>query len=108
MSHYVIVETGDSGEPGAPNPGIDLAANLAANGHDVTVFLVQNGVFLARRGAQRGDQLGMHKARITLLADDFSLRERGIGADQLSPDVSPSPLESIVDRLAAGSKVLWH
>lgn len=108
MSNYVIVQTGDSVEPGVPNPGTEIAANLAAIGHDVTVFFVQNGVFLARRGTQREEQTGAHKAGMTLLADDFSLRERGIGTDQLSPGVSPSPLESLVDLLAAGSKVLWH
>lgn len=108
MSHYVIVETGDSAEPGAPNQGIETATNLAANGNDVTVFLVQNGVFLARRGARYNGHTSAQKVSMTLLADDFSLRERGIGADQLSPDISASPLESVVDRLVAGSKVLWY
>lgn len=108
MSHYVIVETGDAADPATPNQGIETATNLAANGHDVTLFLVQNGVFFARRDARYDRHANARNAGITVLADDFSLRERGIGADQLSPDVSASPLESIVDRLAAGNKVLWH
>lgn len=108
MSEYVIVESGDLAERGAPNHGIDTASNLAANGHDVTVFLVQNGVLLVRRGAQCSEPAGAQESGVRLLADDFSLRERGIGVDQLIPEVSPSPLETLVDRLAAGSKILWY
>jgi hypothetical protein len=43
-----------------------------------------------------------------LLADDFSLRERGIGNDQLRSQIAPAPLETVVDALVRGAKVIWH
>lgn len=108
MSHYIVIESGDSQHPDVVGSGVRTATDLAATGNEVTLFLLQNGVFLARRGA-RGDCIeAVQSANISVLADDFSLRERGIGADRLSPQVSPSPLEAIIDWLAAGSKVIWH
>lgn len=108
MSEYLIIETGEPSEAGDVKHSFDLAANLVAKGHQVTVFLVQNGVLPARRGAQFDAIADAIKAGVTLLADDFSLRERGIGGDQLNTGIAPAPLESVVDRLAAGCKTLWH
>lgn len=108
MSTYFLVESGEIAEPGMAIPAADMAADLARSGHDVTVFLVQNGVFPARRSAG-GDALAAARtAGVRFLADDFSLRERGIGADGLCTAVAPSPLETVVDRLAAGDKMLWY
>jgi hypothetical protein len=41
-----------------------------------------------------------------VLADDFSLAERGIA--KLADDISKSPIDVVVDHLAAGHKTLWH
>jgi len=43
-----------------------------------------------------------------VLADEFSLRERGIAANRLAGGVSASPLDVVVDQLAEGRKALWH
>jgi len=43
---------------------------------------------------------------VTVLADDFSLRERGIS--KLAEGVAASPIDVVVDHLAAGHKTLWH
>jgi hypothetical protein len=43
-----------------------------------------------------------------VLADSFSLQERGISANRLLPGVKAAPLETVVDRLAGGCKALWH
>ena len=45
---------------------------------------------------------------VTVLADDFSLRERGIPGDRLADKVQASSLEVVVDHLAEGRKVIWH
>ena len=42
-----------------------------------------------------------------VLADDFALRERGIEG-KLTEGVTPAPLDTVVDQLAAGRKTLWH
>ena len=57
----------------------DLAAELARRGETVTLFLVQNGVFPARRSAHSAGLERVAKAGVEILADDFSLRERGVG-----------------------------
>ena len=45
---------------------------------------------------------------VEVLADEFSLRERGITPDRLTPGISPVALDVVIDRLADGWKVLWH
>jgi sulfur transfer complex TusBCD TusB component (DsrH family) len=74
----------------------------------VTFFLVQNGVMSARTGAKDAalDQLVGGKIRV--LADDFSLRERGINKETLKRGVSAGPIDEVVDLLAGGAKALWH
>jgi intracellular sulfur oxidation DsrE/DsrF family protein len=61
-----------------------------------------------RAGARASDYAGLARAGVEVLADDFSLRERGIAADKLEPGVTPSPLDLVIDRLAEGAKAIWH
>jgi hypothetical protein len=42
-----------------------------------------------------------------VLADDFSLRERGIAPEGLVSGVSSAPLDVVVDQLADGRKAIW-
>ena len=108
MTDYLFIESRCPLDSADVSINIETACNLARRGHEVTVFLVQNGVIPARFGA-RAEVLDTAKdAGVRILADDFSLRERGIGNSDLSPGISPSPLESVIDSLAAGAKTLWH
>jgi len=43
---------------------------------------------------------------VKVLADDFSLKERGIS--KLAEGIAASPIDVVVDHLAAGHKTLWH
>ena len=43
-----------------------------------------------------------------VLADEFSLRERGIKAGSLIPDVKSAQLDVVLDQMEQGRKVLWH
>ena len=45
---------------------------------------------------------------VEVLADDFSLRERGIPTGRLQAGIKSSPLDVVVDGLAEGCKVIWH
>jgi len=86
----------------------ELARNLAKAGNPVTLFLVENGTFLARKGAA-GSLLGsLADAGVKVLADDLSLAERGIVDGALASAVSATKLDTLVDHLAAGHKVSWH
>ena len=50
----------------------------------------------------------MIRAGVEVLADDFSLRERGIPLDRLPAGVAPAPIDTVIDRLLEGRKALWH
>ena len=85
-----------------------IATQLAAAGEDVTLMLVENGVLAARSGARVPQLDAVVEAGVTLRADDFALRERGIGSDRLDGRVHATPLSFVVDRMAAGDRVLWQ
>jgi predicted peroxiredoxin len=107
-SKYLLIESRDPFESRDCAFLAELAAQLAGAGHEVTLFLVQNGVLPARRGA-RAETLGVAlRAGVEVLADDFSLRERAIPLDRLADGVKAAPLEVVVDQLEEGRKALWH
>ena len=108
MADYLLIESRDPFESGDTGFCHDLACRLAAAGDKVTVFLVQNGVLPARAGAQAPGLGAVLDAGVEVLADEFSLRERGIAAGRLRPGIRPASLDTIVDRMAAGSKAIWH
>jgi hypothetical protein len=108
-SHYVFIESRDPFDSADTGFVADTAAVLRQRGRPVTVFLVQNGV-LATRAAARGSQLPrLTEAGVTVLADDFSLRERGIAVGELGSGIHPSPIGTLVDLLVQpGTKAVWH
>src|SRR5262245_34284109 len=108
MDSYLLIEPRDALQSSAVATYFyDLATGLAREGSSVTLFLVQNGVFPARRGAQTAALNAVARAGVEILADEFSLRERGIATDRLDPCVVPAPIEVVIDRLVQGSKTLW-
>lgn len=106
MTAYVLIESRDPFESRDPEFVEQTAIAIKERGHPVTVFLVQNGVFAARR--QPGCLRRLAQAGVTLLADDFSLRERGIAADRLADGVKATPLDVVIDAMADGRKVIWY
>ena len=108
MTEYLLIESRSPSESGDVAQGYALAAALAAHGDRVTLFLVQNGVLSARRGARAEGLEPAIRAGVTVLADDFSLRERGIAPASLSGGVKAAPIDSVVERMAAGWNAIWH
>jgi predicted peroxiredoxin len=108
MGRYLLVESRDPFESADVPYYYDLAAGLAKKGHTVTLFLVQNGVLPARKGPRAEAVSRLAQAGIKVLADDFSLRERGISKDRLATGVEVAPLDRVVDLLGDGCKALWH
>jgi sulfur relay (sulfurtransferase) complex TusBCD TusD component (DsrE family) len=86
----------------------ELGGALRREGHAVTLFLVQNGVLPARRGAHSGSLSRLAQEGVQVLADEFSLRERGIASARLVEGVTPARLDFVIDALAHGVKTLWH
>lgn len=108
MSRYLLIESRDPFESRDSESFFGWAVALARAGHDVRLFLVQDGVFCARRRAAFGPLGIAAAAGVAFAADDFSLRERGIEAAELSTAVRAVPLDAVVEQLAAGCKTLWH
>ena len=108
-SQYVFIESRDPFDSTDTGFVADTARALRARGRPVTVFLVQNGVLATRAGARGSQVPGLAESGVTVLADDFSLRERGIEASELSPGVRPAPIEALVDLVVRpDTKTLWH
>jgi intracellular sulfur oxidation DsrE/DsrF family protein len=111
MPDYLLIESRDPFECADSTHFLELARSLAADkqaGGRVTLFLVQNGVLPARRCERSKDLAALARAGVELLADDFSLRERGIPAERLIPEVKAAPIDVVVEHMAAGRKALWH
>jgi sulfur relay (sulfurtransferase) complex TusBCD TusD component (DsrE family) len=106
MAQYLLIESRDPFESNDVGYYYDLARGLVDGGNQVTLFLVQNGVLSARPSAQSDALSELARSGVTVLADDFSLQERGIA--RLAKGVAPSAISVVVDQLAAGHKTLWH
>ncbi len=107
MAKYLLIESRDPFEAKGALDYYGLAAALAKDG-EVTLFLVQNGVFPARRCRESQRLTDLAKAGVRVLAEEFSLRERGIRNDRLAEGVEPAALDVVIDQLAEGRKALWH
>ena len=108
MASYLLIESRDPFEFRDTVFCPDLARRLADTGNRVTILLVQNGVLPARAGAYSAVLSKLVQAGVEILADDFSLRERGISSERLQPGVKPCALDLVIDRLVEGAKVIWH
>jgi sulfur relay (sulfurtransferase) complex TusBCD TusD component (DsrE family) len=106
MAQYLLIESRDPFESNDVGYYYDLAKGLAEAGNQVTLFLAQNGVLSARPSAHAAALSALARSGVTVLADDFSLQERGIA--KLAEGVAATSIEVVVDHLAAGHKTLWH
>jgi|SRR5215469_2020488 len=106
MAEYLLIESRDPFESNDVSYYCDLARGLVEAGNQVTLFLVQNAVLAARPLAQGSALRSLIGSGVTVLADDFALKERGIS--KLLDGVQIAPIEAVVDRMEAGHKTLWH
>lgn len=108
MAKYLLIASRDPFESRDVDQAYELASGLAKDGNTVTLFLVQNGVLPARKSSRSEALAKLAAAGVEVLADEFSLRERGIAQDRLAPGVKAAPLDVVVDQLADGRKAIWH
>lgn len=109
MSRYLLVET--KGPLDGGEYAFELGKQLRDEQHDVTVYLLQDAVFTARRSFSRGETLLADAKRhdLRVLADEVSLRQRGVAGDRLSSGVHTSNMSDLVDLLMERSdKAIWH
>jgi len=109
QTHYVFIESRDPFESADTGFVADTATELRQRGRPVTVFLVQNGVLAPRAGARGARAAGLAETGVTVLADQFSLAERGIEPADLTAGVHPCDIGRLVDLLVQpGTKAVWH
>lgn len=108
MAKYLLIESRDPFDSNDVPNYYGLARDLAREGNEVTMFLVQNGVLPARPCARSEDLEHVVQSGVRVLADEFSLRERGMPADGLVKGVNAAALDVVVDELEAGTKAMWH
>jgi predicted peroxiredoxin len=109
MTNYLFIESRDPFTSRDTQFVEQTAIGLSRRGNEVTVFLVQNGVLAARQKARDAPLTRLAQAGVKIMADDFSLRERGIHDDELVTEVEPSNIETLVDALVqADTKAIWH
>ncbi len=109
MSQYLLIESKSPLDGG--DYSFELASQLRGAGHHVSLYLVQDAVFAARRSFEAGVALlTSAKARqVALLADEVSLRQRGITRERLAEPVRVSNMGELVDLLMEKSdKAIWH
>ncbi len=107
MEKYLLIESRDPYETREVENNYALASSLAIAGNDVTLFLVQNGVLPARKGAKLNGLQEVINSGVHVLGDEFSLRERGIAMDTLPKGIRAAPIDVVVDQLAEGRKAIW-
>jgi intracellular sulfur oxidation DsrE/DsrF family protein len=107
VPNYLLIESRDPFSTQAVADHGELAVGLRRAGAAVTLYLVQNGVLPCRAGADGGTLHEALAAGVEVLADDFSLRERGIREDDMARGVKPAPIALVVERLAGAWKVLF-
>jgi len=108
VTEYLLIESRDPFESNDTETLCDLAKGLKRQGHGVTLFLVQNGVLPARACPASAALSDVAQAGVEVLADDFSLAERGIASSGLASGIRAASLDVVVDQLAAGRKAIWH
>jgi predicted peroxiredoxin len=108
MTKYLLIESRDPFDTNLIDDFMGLAKGLRGQGHEVTLFLIQNGVLPARKGPRSQTLNDLVKAGVKVLADDFSIAERGIDSKRLVDGVKTSNVDWVVDEMAAGTKTIWH
>lgn len=108
MRQHLLIESRDHFGRSDGGFCLELAHALAAAGEGVTVLLVQNGVLPARGSVPPHHLAKLVAAGVPVLAERFSLAERGIREDTLAGGIQPCSLAVVIDRMIDGWKVIWH
>jgi sulfur relay (sulfurtransferase) complex TusBCD TusD component (DsrE family) len=109
MGRYLLIETRNPLDGG--DFSYDLGRQLTEQRHDVTLYLLQDAVFTARKSFREGERLrrDAEKHGVHVLADRVSLRQRGVIGDRVAREVRVSDMDELVDLLMERTdKAIWH
>lgn len=106
MRSYLFIESRGAHESPDVTALYELSGRLRAEGHDVAVFLIQNGVFALGR-AQPLDALLARGVQVW--ADGYSIAARGLDAAPRPAGVRVAGMAELVGLLMApGAVPVWH
>ncbi|EKF73015.1 DsrE/DsrF family oxidoreductase family protein [Alcanivorax hongdengensis A-11-3] len=108
MSNYLFIQSQDPFTEVRTEHQFALAGQLFDAGHNVQILLVQNGVIPARQGARSQHLDQLIEWGVPVLADDFSLQQRQISDDDLKDNIAVDSVDSVIDALLDGHKVIWN
>src|SRR5882762_7957345 len=109
MSKYLFIESRDPFESRDIRFIEETATALRQDGHEVLIFLVQNAVLATRKHGRQNYLCRLVDAGVALMADDFSLGERGIQPDEMHRGIQPSSIVMLVAALIQeNTKAIWH
>jgi len=98
-----------------PNLALDLVSNLKEDNVDVNIFLIEDGVFIARKGQKPTDGVNIGEKLkklidrgVKVLVEDISLRARGLSPLKIMENVRISNLDELVELLMERvDRVVW-
>jgi len=108
MAKYLLIESRNPFDSADSEYFCELAEGISSRGNEVTLFLVQNGVFPLLTGSKHGGLIDkLLKNKVKVLADEFSLKERAI--KKPLDGVEVADIGRVVDLLLEpGTKAIWH
>lgn len=78
MGKYLVVLSRDPDENRSVEWAAQTAQALAKRQHEVHFYLIENGVFAAKRGRRRDVLQPLVEAKVKVYAEDISLKVRGL------------------------------
>ncbi|RAM48966.1 MAG: hypothetical protein C6Y22_24940 [Hapalosiphonaceae cyanobacterium JJU2] len=109
MSSYLLIETCLTGDSHAVHNFLDLAIQLSEDNHAVDLFLIQNGVLLARIDGEPRLSALIRKPNVSVQVDDFSLLSHFLKSSDLIPGVKVAGMSTLVKMLTQPNyKPIWH
>jgi len=108
MQSYLLIESRDPFESRGLRNASELATRSPRTGPRSRSFCSENAVLASRSAARVRELDKFAKAGVRVLADEFSLRERGIGSEQIAATVKAVPIGTLVEELVAGARRFWN
>src|ERR1017187_10262908 len=99
MSAFVLIESRCAAEASEGRGFLETAAQLSGAGHEVDLFLIQNGVLLAVRGVDSCLAALPNHHHIFVWADNFSLQTRGVDTSELAPGIRVAGMQELMKLL---------
>lgn len=110
MSPYLVIETRDPFASREMTQTLRMIQDLIAQGNLVSLYLIQNGVFVARKSVQNPEfhEVIMNR-RVQIFADDYSLEERGIQTSEMHNSIQVANASKLVSlMMEPGCKAIWN